>query len=424
MTKNEIKIEPNCEDELNTGLLTVDQACARIADDVIPITKTQRVSLKESLGRVLANDLVSPINVPGHTNSAMDGFAVRFDDLPADDAVVTLTIVGTAYAGHPCDTKVETGEAMRITTGAVVPAGTDCVVMQEFVERDGDNLRVGGGHKAGQNVRAAGEDLAIDQLVFKAGRIINAADIGLIGSLGLAEVSVICRPVVAFFSTGDELQSIGEPLAKGKIYDSNRYTLFGMLSRLGVDIVDMGVVRDTREATEKAFLDAADCADLIVTTGGVSVGDADFVTETLEKVGKTNFWKLAMKPGRPLAFGRVGDALFFGLPGNPVSVMVSFVIFVRPAILKLAGVVGAEEPLTLQVPCTTVLKKRPGRTECQRGVLERDENGALTVSSVGSQGSGILRSMSDANCFIILELEKTKVGSGDLVTVVPFTDLI
>ncbi len=296
--------------------------------------------------------------------------------------------------------------------------------MQEQVEREGDTVRIGSGHRAGQNVRAAGEDLATGQPVFSAGRQLSAADIGVLASLGLAEVSVYRRLRVAFFSTGDELRGVGEPLGPGEIYDSNRYTLHGMLQKLGVEIIDLGVVRDRRELIEQAFREAAAGADAIITSGGVSVGEADFVKETLEKLGSMSFWKIAMKPGRPVTFGHIDDAVFFGLPGNPVSVMVTFFVFVRQALRKMTGATAASDVLTLHARTATPLRKRPGRYEFQRGVLEQAGPGEFTVRSAGAQGSGILRSMSEANCFIMLEPDRTGVDAGEVVEVQPFQNLI
>ncbi|MGB5339195.1 MAG: gephyrin-like molybdotransferase Glp, partial [Gammaproteobacteria bacterium] len=329
-----------------------------------------------------------------------------------------------SWAGRPWLTPVEPGRAVQIMTGGMMPPGADTVVMQEQVERDGDMVRIGSGHKHGQNVRAAGEDLAIGQQVFTAGKRLTSADIGVLASLGLADISVYRRLKVAFFSTGDELRSVGEPLGPGEIYDSNRYTLYGMLKKLGVEILDMGVVRDRRELIERAFNDAAASADVVITTGGVSVGEADFVKETLEKLGSMSFWKIAMKPGRPVTFGHVNDAVFFGLPGNPVSVMVTFFVFVRPALIKMTGETGAPGAYTVSARTTSALRKRPGRFEFQRGVLEQSGPGEFSVRSAGAQGSGILRSMSEANCFILLDPARTSVAAGEEVIVQPFQNLI
>ncbi len=423
MQNNEIEKQPSCEDELNTGLLTVAEAQARILEAVTALTATETLPLRETLGRVLAEKIVSPINVPSHTNSAMDGYAVRAVDLP-EDGVREFPMPGTSWAGRPWLTPIEPGQAVQIMTGGMMPEGADTVVMQEQVERDGESVRIGTGHKLGQNVRAAGEDIAIGQAVLAPGKQLTAADIGVLASLGLAEVSVYRRLKVAFFSTGDELRAVGEPLRPGEIHDSNRYTLHGVLKKLDVEIIDMGVVRDQRELIEQAFKEAAASADAIITSGGVSVGEADFVKETLEKLGDMSFWKIAMKPGRPVTFGHINEAVFFGLPGNPVSVMVTFFQFVRSALLKMSGNTGATGVYTVHARATTALRKRPGRYEFQRGVLEQSVPGEFTVRSVGAQGSGILSSMSEANCFILLEPDQTSIEAGQQVLVQPFQNLI
>jgi molybdopterin molybdotransferase len=423
MQSKEIEKQPSCEDELNIGLLTVEEAQARILDGVTPVSAAETLPVREALGRVLAHDIVSPIDVPSHTNSAMDGYAVRAADLP-DEGVREFQVPGTSWAGRPWLTPIEAGQAVQIMTGGMMPAGADTVVMQEQVERAGSTVHIGSGHRRGQNVRAAGEDVATGQQVLSAGKRLAAADIGVLASLGLGEVSVFRRLKVAFFSTGDELRSVGQPLGPGEIYDSNRYTLHGMLSKLDVEIIDMGVVRDRRELIEQAFRDAAASADAIITSGGVSVGEADFVKETLEKLGNMSFWKIAMKPGRPVTFGHIDGAVFFGLPGNPVSVMVTYFQFVRPALLKMAGETGALGAFTLRARSSSALRKRPGRYEFQRGVLEQSAPGEFTVRSAGAQGSGILRSMSEANCFIMLDPDCSGVKAGDEVVVQPFQNLI
>ena len=423
MQDKEIEHQPNCEDELNSGLLTVAEAQARILDGVMALSAAKKLPLRDALGSVLAEDIVSPIDVPSHTNSAMDGYAIRAADLPAE-GVREFPIPGTSWAGRPYLGPSGPGEAVQIMTGGMMPDGMDTVIMQEQVERDGDTVRIGGGHKAGQNVRAAGEDIAAGQAVLAPGKRLTAADIGVLASLGLVEVSVYRRLKVAFFSTGDELRAVGEPLGPGEIHDSNRYTLYGMLKKLAVEIIDMGVVKDQRELVEQAFKKAAASADVIITSGGVSVGEADFVKETLEKLGSMSFWKIAMKPGRPVTFGQIDDAVFFGLPGNPVSVMVTYFQFVRPALLKMSGETDAASAYTVRARTTTALRKRPGRFEFQRGVLEQSAPGEFTVRSVGAQGSGILRSMSEANCFILLEPDQTSVEAGQEVLVQPFQNLI
>lgn len=406
----------SCADDYDPNSIPVDKAREVIARFLTPVTATERVHVRASLGRILAADVISPLDVPSHDNSAMDGYAVRFADLKSDGEVM-LTVTGTAFAGAPFDGAVEAGECVRIMTGGVVPRGADTIVMQEHVKAAEDRVVIGAGHRRNQNLRRAGEDLKAGAPALKRGQPLRPAEIGLIASLGIPEVEVYRKLRVAFFSTGDELVSIGTVPKQGQIYDSNRYTLYGMLERLGCEVLDMGVVRDDPVLLEAAFERAASAADVVITSGGVSVGEADFVKELLNKLGEVVFWKIAMKPGRPLAYGRVGGAHFFGLPGNPVSVMVTFYQFVRDALLALSGRNPVDPLATFQVPCTSALKKAPGRTEFQRGVLTRDTAGQLSVRVTGEQGSGILRSMSEANCFIILPTDQGNVAPGNLVEV-------
>jgi len=409
-------------DDYDPNSLTVEQALQRIDQDLQPINGEEQLPIRNALGRILADDVLSQINVPPYDNSAMDGYAVRGVDLPTDGQA-QLTIVGTSFAGQPYTKTVQSGQCTRIFTGAVIPAGTDTVIMQEHVEKQGDVINITTDHKKGQHVRPVGEDIAIGQVVLTAGKRMLPADIGLLASLGVPEVKVKRRLRVAFFSTGDELRAVGEVLQPGQIYDSNRYTLHGMLTRLGVEIIDMGVVPDRPEEVEKAFLSAASHSDAIITSGGVSVGEADYVTETLRRIGQVNFWKVAMKPGKPLTFGKIQAAVFFGLPGNPVSAMVTFYQFVQPALRRMMG----QDKVTsvrLTVPCVSRLKKTPGRVEFQRGILEKNEEGSLVVRSTGPQGSGILSSMSQANCFIILPRECNYVEAGNEVLVEPFEGLV
>ena len=422
MTLSAIQTEFSCADDYDPNSLPVSKALEHIDALVSPISGVERVAVRSALQRVLAEPIISPLAVPAHDNSAMDGYAVCSDDLP-ETGSKALQVIGTALAGAPFEGKVVAGTAVRIMTGAVLPQGADTVIMQERVEREGATVRIGDDNKRGQNTRQAGEDIQPGDLVLEAGRLLTPADLGLIASLGIAEVAVRRRLRVAFFSTGDELRSLGEPLAEGQIYDSNRYTLYGMLTRLGVDIIDMGVVSDDQDALVRAFQDAADNADAVITSGGVSVGEADFVKDILTRLGQVWFWKIAMKPGRPLAFGKIKDAVFFGLPGNPVSVMVTFYQFVQPALRRM---LGQTEPATVmfQVPVSGRLKKRPGRMEFQRGILERQPDGGLIVHGTGDQGSGILSTMSRANCFIILPDECADVEAGALVYVQPFEGLI
>ncbi|MEO8630669.1 MAG: gephyrin-like molybdotransferase Glp [Betaproteobacteria bacterium] len=381
-----------------------------------PVTAVERLHLRAALGRVLAEDVKSTMNVPANDNSAMDGYAVRHADL-ASDGDVTLSVAGSSFAGRPFEGSAAPKQAVRIMTGGVMPSGFDTVIMQERAQRDGDRVTFSGNQQKGQNVRYAGDDIRQDAIVFSRGQMLRPAELGMIASLGIGEVSVYRKLRVAFFSTGDELMPIGTPLASGHIYDSNRYTLFGMLTRLGVEIIDMGSIRDNPAVIERAFDDAAHAADVVITSGGVSVGEADFVKQILDRLGEVLFWKIAMKPGRPLAYGKVGDAHFFGLPGNPVSAMVTFYQFVREALLVLMGVPNAVPLPILQAVCTTAIKKAPGRTEFQRGILSSDADGKWTVRVTGNQGSGILSSMSQANCFIVLPDAQGNTAAGALVDV-------
>ena len=406
----------SCTDDYDPNSMPVAKAREVIARFLTPVSTTERVHARAALGRVLAADVISPLDVPAHDNSAMDGYAVRFADLPREGQV-TLTVAGTAFAGAPFGGNLGPGTCVRIMTGGVVPAGADTIIMQEHVEAKNDRVMIGAGHRKGQNLRRAGEDLAAGQVALKRGITLRPAEVGLISSLGLPEVSVYRELRAAFFSTGDELVSLGTVPKEGQIYDSNRYTIHGMLTRLGCEVIDMGVVRDDPKLLEQAFSEAAAAADVVITSGGVSVGEADFVKELLNKMGEVVFWKIAMKPGRPLAYGKIGHAHFFGLPGNPVSVMVTFYEFVRDALLKLAGCDPVPPLPMFKVPCTSALKKAPGRTEFQRGILTQDANGAWSVRVTGEQGSGILRSMSEANCFIILPTEQGNVAAGQLVDV-------
>jgi len=402
--------------------LTVTQACALIESQTKSISCINKIDIRSALGRYIAKDIHSNINVPSHTNSAMDGYAINGDDI-VSNSDTKLTVVCTVLAGQPYDGKIEKGQCARIMTGGMMPEGTDTIIMQEDVERTNDIISIQSCHRKGQNVRQAGEDLAIGQVALRKGQKIMPAELGVIASLGLSEIKVHRRLRVAFFSTGDELRSIGEALGDGDIYDSNRYSLYGMLSRLDVDILDMGVIADRKEDIESAFQTAADNADVVITSGGVSVGEADFVKETLDKLGEIKFWKIAMKPGRPLAFGKIKNAFFFGLPGNPVAVMVTFYQFVQRAILMMAGA-EAKPRLQFQLPSSEAFKKTPGRTIFMRGVISNNKNGEPTVRSTGQQGSGILNSMSQANCFIILAHDDGPVHKGDIVTVEPFEGFI
>ncbi|MCX4188053.1 bifunctional molybdopterin-guanine dinucleotide biosynthesis adaptor protein MobB/molybdopterin molybdotransferase MoeA [Methylophaga sp. OBS4] len=413
--------QPSCADPQEQNNLSVEQARAQISQLITPMNAWQKCALREALGQILHAPVISPLQVPPHNNSAMDGYAVRSADMQPD--AFSLKQVGIAYAGQPYQGDINAGECVRIMTGAMMPPECDTVIMQEHVEVKDNLITVHGKQKAGQNVRMAGEDIQAGDAVLPAGHRITPADMGLIASLGIGEVIVKRRLRVAFFSTGDELRSIGEQLEPGQIYDSNRYTLYGMLKRLDVEVMDMGVVADEKAALKQALQQAAAEADVVITSGGVSVGDADYVKEMLAELGQVNFWKIAMKPGRPLAFGKIGTASFFGLPGNPVSVMVTFYQFVQPALKQMTGEKTHPVPL-MQVKTESTIRKRPGRFEFQRGILFEDENGELRVRTTGQQGSGILRSMSVANCFILLDETSDGIEPGMTVTVQPFAGFV
>jgi molybdopterin molybdotransferase len=416
----------NCLDDYDPNALSVEQARQYLFDTVLPVTGHERLFIRQALGRVLAEDVISPVDVPAHDNSAMDGWAVRFADL-SPDGETRLKNIGTAFAGRPLDLKVGAGETARIMTGAMLPAGVDCVVIQEVAKVEGDTVIMPPGQKLEQNVRRAGEDLKAGKPAIPAGKQLRPAELGVIASLGIAEVSVRRRVRVALFSTGDELCSIGTPLFPGAVYDSNRYTLWGMLTRLSCEVIDMGVVKDEPAALEAAFREAASSADAIITSGGVSVGEADFIKQLMAQLGEVAFWKIAMKPGRPMAFGRIGEgkesAWLFGLPGNPVAVMVTFYQFVQPALLKLMGIDPLPPLPTLSARCVSPMKKSKGRTEFQRGILFQD-NGEWCVRPTGHQGSGMLSSMAKADCFIVLDGEREKIAAGDLVQVQVFGGLV
>jgi molybdopterin molybdotransferase len=417
-----------CVSGYDPDALPVEKARAFIAQLVPCVQAVEHRPIRDALGRVLAQDIVSAIDVPAHDNSAMDGFALRGSDLQAE-VPTQLRIVGSGLAGQNFIGEVPAQCCVRITTGAVMPQGLDTVVPQEFTSAGpaGQVSIPPGVVRAGDNRRLAGEDLARGEPALSAGRVLRPADLGLMASLGRAEVPVRRRLRVAFFSTGDELRSIGEPLDTGCVYDSNRYTLWGMLQRLGVDAIDMGVVRDEPKALAEVFTQAAACADAVITSGGVSVGEADYTKKIMAELGEVLFWKIAMRPGRPMAIGRIGppgqQAILFGLPGNPVAVMVTFYAFVRDALLQMGGAVCEPLPL-LRAASAQRLRKKPGRTEYQRGIVSRAADGTWRVAITGSQGSGILRSMSQANGMVLLHHEQGDVAAGELVDVLPFDGLV
>ena len=423
----------SCVTQYDPQALPVTAAQAIVRQWATPVTAIEHVPLHDALDRVLAEDIVSPCDVPAHDNSAMDGYAFHGAALEDQAATVELTVAGKALAGHPFGGAVAPMACVRVMTGACIPAGCDTVVPQELVTRSGETIRFAAGAvRAGAHRRLAGEDLARGSAALRAGRILRSSDLGLIASLGIGEVPVRRRLRVAFFSTGDELRSLGESLEPGCVYDSNRHTLFAMLRRLNIDTLDLGVVRDQPEALEKALRSAAASADVVLTSGGVSVGEADLTKQLLQTFGDVAFWSLAMRPGRPLAFGRVWSgerpgvglpALFFGLPGNPVAVMVTFYQIVREALLVMSGATAQPVPL-LQATSTESIRKRTGGTEYQRGIAKREANGQWHATPTGSQSSGVLSSMSEANCFIVLAHERSEVAAGESVDVMLFDGLI
>ena len=390
---------------------------------VEPVTETETVGVFEALGRVLAQDVISPISVPPHDNSAMDGFAFDSAQLPPGEPL-TLRVAGTAFAGKAWPGTVAAGECLKIMTGAILPTGLDTVVPLEFVQMQDQRIEIPPGVvSAGDNRRLLGEDLMTGQPALHQGQMLGPAALGLIASLGLPTVSVYRRIKVAYFSTGDEILSLGEAAREGAVFDSNRYTVFGLLTRLGVEVIDMGVVGDEPALLEAAFRQAASGADAIITSGGVSMGEADHTKAMMKQLGDVAFWRIAMRPGRPMAVGRIQQegksAVLFGLPGNPVAVMVTFLAFVRPALLRLMGGT-ASEPVLLKAQSTEALRKKSGRTEYQRGIVTRGADGVLSVRTTGNQGSGVLSSMVQANGLIVLHHGQGNVAVGDTVDVMMF----
>jgi molybdopterin molybdotransferase len=397
------------------------EARARIVDAITPIAETERVALPEALHRVLAQQVIAGVDVPGADNSSMDGYGYRAADAEADG--VRLSVVGESLAGHPFEGRIGSGECVRIMTGAVVPDGVDTVVMQENTrsEAAGESVVIDKRPALGSNIRAAGEDLRAGAPVLEPGHYLRPSDVAVLASVGVDKVSVVRRPRVAFFSTGDELRPIDGPIAPGEVYDSNRYGLAALLSELGMEGVDLGVVGDSPAALRAAF-EKAGAYDAVVTSGGVSVGAADFVLDVLGEQGTVDFWRVAIKPGKPLAFGTIGKARFFGLPGNPVSTAVTFIQLVRPALVRLAGGTPAE-PIRFALPTLADLRKSPGRENFLRARLVSHE-GRAAVAPIDHQGSGVMRSMSRADCFIVLPAAQNDVPAGEIVPVEPFAQTV
>jgi len=386
-------------DGYDPNAMSVAKAKAWIANFLKPIDQKETIHIKDALNRVVAEPIIATMNVPNHDNSAMDGYAMNIDLLP-DHGPFKLKVTGKLFAGNPLEGNAE--GALRIMTGATIPYGLNAVIPQEHVELNEGVITFQTKPQANKNIRRAGEDIKTGQTILKNGRSIEPCDLGLLASLGIDSIKVYRKIKVAFFSTGDEIISLGNPLLPGQVYDSNRYSLIGLLKRLGVEAFDLGVIPDDKKIIEDTLKKASDIADIVITTGGVSVGEADYMKDILKKIGEILFWKISMKPGKPLAYGKIGQCHYFGLPGNPVSTMVTFYQFVREAVLTLSGQTPIPKIPIIKAKLLGPLKKIPGRTEFQRGTYEQDDQGTFKVSPLKDQGSGILRSMSEANCFILL----------------------
>lgn len=409
------KVAAACCDTLSPAFLSVTQGQEKILSLVAPVTEQEHCPIESCFGRVLADNIISPVNVPQYTNSAMDGYAIRGDDLER----AHYKVVAEVLAGHAYPNALEKGQAVKIMTGAPTPEFADTVVMREQAIASGDSVTFNDASiKQGQNVRQAGEDLAVGSHVFSLGQRLSSAEMGMMASLGFAQCSVYRKLKVAVFSTGDEVQAPGSAQQANSIFDSNRFTIMGLLQNLGCEILDFGILADDQNVMVEALQRAGEQADVVLTSGGVSVGDADYVKLALDQLGKIDFWRINMRPGRPLAFGHISDTPFFGLPGNPVAVMVSFINFVEPALRKMQGEIDWQ-PLKVNAIASEALRSRQGRTEFSRGVYQFDANGQLTVATTGKQGSGILRSMSEANCLIEISPAIDTVKVGESVTIIP-----
>lgn len=407
--------DASCCDTLSPAFLSVVQGQEKILSLVNTVSEIEACKIENAYGRILAEHIISPVNVPQYTNSAMDGYAIRSDDIERD----SYQVVAEVMAGHAYDQPLEVGQAVKIMTGAPTPLNGDTVVMREQASQEGDKVTFNSANiKAGQNVRQAGEDLVIGSDVFTAGTRLASPEMGMIASLGFGEANVFRKLKVAVFSTGDEVQAPGTEQKANSIYDSNRFTIMGMLEKLGCEILDFGILEDNEQLMIEALENASAQADVVMTSGGVSVGDADYIKLALDKLGQIDFWRINMRPGRPLAFGQINNKPFFGLPGNPVAVMVSFINFVEPALRKMQGEQGWK-PLKVNAIATENLRSRQGRTEFSRGIYELDNTGRLTVRTTGKQGSGILRSMSEANCLIEISPAIDTVKAEESVTIIP-----
>ncbi len=408
-------------ESFTAGLISLEDALATMLAQIVPVAETETLSLVTAPGRITATAVISPIDVPPFANSAMDGYAVRLVDIQEGKP---LNIAGKAFAGAPFTGEWPGGSAIRIMTGAPVPDGCDAVVMQEETEKVGEAVFIRADVVKGQNIRLAGEDIVAGASVLVPGVRLGAAELPLLASLGVAKVEVKRKLRVAVFSTGDELQPVGQPLAAGQIYDTNRFAVQLMLNKLGCEVIDLGIIPDDRAALRAAFMQADEQADVVISSGGVSVGEADYTKAMLEELGEISFWKLAIKPGKPFAFGRLQNSWFCGLPGNPVSAALTFYHLVQPLLAKLSGQQGAALPPRQRVKVADNLKKTPGRLDFQRGRLQRNAAGELEVHSTGAQGSHVFSSFSLANCFIVLERERGNVQAGEWVEVEPFNPLL
>lgn len=405
-----------------TQLISIEQALLNIKQTIIPIRDSERVVLNKALGRVLSLPVYSPFNIPPDNNSAMDGYAFSSLDSVQNKAF-SLSLVGTSWAGTPYHGKLKKGECIRIFTGAVVPTEADSIVMQEQVTLAGDKINFPAMTKTKRHIRKTGSDIKKDQQLLSAPKELSAVDIGLIASAGIYDVAVTRKLNIAFFSTGNELCPIGHTLERGQIYDSNRYTLNGLLTNKQYNVSDLGVIADDKQKIKETLVAAANSHDVIITTGGASVGDADYIKEILDECGQVGFWKIAIKPGKPLAFGKINHCYFFGLPGNPVSVIATYHKIVAPALQQLSAIL-AKKPIQLRAICNSTLYKEKGRQEYQRGIVMQKESGEFIVESAGKQGSNIMSAMSKANCFIVLPADSTGITIGQLAIVEPFDTLI
>ena len=407
------------------GLMPIESALTNMLSELNNVCEPICLPLADTLGYALAEDIFSPLNVPPFNNSAMDGYALLQSDLSECTTAknITLKQVGTAFAGVPYEGEIPVGCCIRIMTGAVMPESVDTVVMQEAVSAQDGLITFSSNPRSGDNVRLAGEDLKIGQKVLTKGHQLTPRDIPLLASLGLNEISVFRQLKVAVLSSGDELKSLGEPLNKGDIYDSNRYSMIALLSRLNAKVIDFGIVKDDKNALREAFTKADEVADVVISSGGVSVGEADFIKEILAELGSISFWKIAIKPGKPFAFGHLPHSVFFGLPGNPVSALVTLDQLAVPAMNKLSGAV-VKPRIRFNAITQDKIKKRPGRTDFQRGIYSINESGQVIVESSGKQGSGVFSSMSRSNCFIVLEQQRGTVAIGETVIIEPYTKLL